>query len=365
MNIVGFRPCSLASVEGKVLLMQLMVLLPRRRRICGKFFTLCTFFYIKGAFDSAWHPGILKKLKAKSCPDGLLNLIYSYFSDRVVTYKGEYSCILERSCPQGGILSPLLWLANINDLLEINIPNVKIQAYADDVCAIITSSKISTLESLASRVFSYFQIWSVDNKLVFDKSKTETILFSRKHQLPTVKLMYDGIEIPVKNKVKYLGVIFDRKLLWTDHVRHKINSTKQYSARLLTVAKSTWNLNPNALRMLYKSVIESHILYACPIWISALRKKNIHTMLRSAQKSSMIIISKSFNTAHVVTALAGVLPMDLRALELRPNVFTENETLAKYAIMDGAPVGGESIPIRVCLSGYGLTPTMRDIATGN
>ena len=30
--------------------------------------------------------------------------------------------------------------------------------------------------------------------------------------------------------------------------------------------------------------------------------------------------------------------------------------------MDGAPVGGESIPIRVCLFGYGLTPTMRDIA---
>ena len=45
-----------------------------------------------------------------------------------------------------------------------------------------------------------------------------------------------------------------------------------------------------------------------------------------------------------------------------PNVFTENETIAKYAIMDGAPVGRESIPIRVCLSGYGLTPTMRDIA---
>ena len=44
-----------------------------------------------------------------------------------------------------------------------------------------------------------------------------------------------------------------------------------------------------------------------------------------------------------------------------PNVFTVNETIAKYAIMDGAPVGGESIPIRVCLSGYGLTPTMRDI----
>lgn len=43
------------------------------------------------------------------------------------------------------------------------------------------------------------------------------------------------------------------------------------------------------------------------------------------------------------------------------NVFTENETIAKYEIMDGAPVKGESIPIRVFLAGYDLTPTMRDI----
>ncbi|XP_059611843.1 vacuolar protein sorting-associated protein 26B-like [Phlebotomus argentipes] len=44
-----------------------------------------------------------------------------------------------------------------------------------------------------------------------------------------------------------------------------------------------------------------------------------------------------------------------------PNTFTENETIAKYEIMDGAPVRGESIPIRVFLAGYDLTPAMRDI----
>ncbi|XP_022130519.1 vacuolar protein sorting-associated protein 26B-like [Pieris rapae] len=44
-----------------------------------------------------------------------------------------------------------------------------------------------------------------------------------------------------------------------------------------------------------------------------------------------------------------------------PHTFTENETVAKYEIMDGAPVRGESIPIRVFLAGYDLTPTMRDI----
>jgi len=44
-----------------------------------------------------------------------------------------------------------------------------------------------------------------------------------------------------------------------------------------------------------------------------------------------------------------------------PNILVDSETIAKYEIMDGAPVKGESIPIRVFLAGYDLTPTMRDI----
>uniref|UniRef100_A0A4W5K1B5 Vacuolar protein sorting 26 homolog B, like n=1 Tax=Hucho hucho TaxID=62062 RepID=A0A4W5K1B5_9TELE len=43
------------------------------------------------------------------------------------------------------------------------------------------------------------------------------------------------------------------------------------------------------------------------------------------------------------------------------NVYHENDTIAKYEIMDGAPVRGESIPIRLFLAGYEITPTMRDI----
>lgn len=44
-----------------------------------------------------------------------------------------------------------------------------------------------------------------------------------------------------------------------------------------------------------------------------------------------------------------------------PTAFNENESIAKYEIMDGAPVRGENIPIRVFLAGYDLTPTMRDV----
>ncbi|CAI0397748.1 unnamed protein product [Linum tenue] len=44
-----------------------------------------------------------------------------------------------------------------------------------------------------------------------------------------------------------------------------------------------------------------------------------------------------------------------------PNTYVETETLAKYELMDGSPVRGESIPIRLFLSPYELTPTYRNI----
>lgn len=43
------------------------------------------------------------------------------------------------------------------------------------------------------------------------------------------------------------------------------------------------------------------------------------------------------------------------------NAQVETDSVAKYEIMDGAPVKGESIPIRLFLGGYDLTPTMRDV----
>ncbi|KAK2720117.1 hypothetical protein QYM36_004127 [Artemia franciscana] len=104
-----------------------------------KKFTLCLFFDIKGAFDNAWHPGILKKLKDKKCPTQLLRLVKSFLSDRTVSYGKDVSRKLEKSCPQGSILSPFLWLININDLLEMDFgENCTIQAYADDVTVILT-----------------------------------------------------------------------------------------------------------------------------------------------------------------------------------------------------------------------------------
>lgn len=44
-----------------------------------------------------------------------------------------------------------------------------------------------------------------------------------------------------------------------------------------------------------------------------------------------------------------------------PNQYNESETLMRFEIMDGAPVRGETIPIRLFLGGFDLTPTFRDV----
>ena len=40
---------------------------------------------------------------------------------------------------------------------------------------------------------------------------------------------------------------------------------------------------------------------------------------------------------------------------------TDSENITKYEIMDGAPVRGESIPVRLFMSPYELTPTYKNV----
>jgi vacuolar protein sorting-associated protein 26 len=44
-----------------------------------------------------------------------------------------------------------------------------------------------------------------------------------------------------------------------------------------------------------------------------------------------------------------------------PNQYNESDTITKFEIMDGAPVRGETIPIRLFLGGFDLTPTFKDV----
>jgi len=60
--------------------------------------------------------------------------------------------------------------------------NCIIQAFADDICVIISSESISQLENIAQKAFTKFKHWAVKNKLELDKNKIEAFLFINNHK---------------------------------------------------------------------------------------------------------------------------------------------------------------------------------------
>jgi hypothetical protein len=82
---------------------------------------------VKGAFDTACWPSILRQLRGLKCPTNLYNLSLSYFRNRKASlrehnYKKEKQ--VQKGCPQGFCSGPGLWNFMYNSFLnlEFNSP---------------------------------------------------------------------------------------------------------------------------------------------------------------------------------------------------------------------------------------------------
>ena len=78
----------------------------------------------------------------------------------------------------------------------------------------------SDLDFTTSEVFRIFDRWVSNNKLVFNSKKTEAVVYISIKIFPKPDLVFDGNVIEIKEKAKYLGVILDRKLFWTEHIQN-------------------------------------------------------------------------------------------------------------------------------------------------
>jgi len=96
---------------------------------------------IEGAFNNALPRSLFKSTAARGVNPFICNWIKAMLSDRRITttLQGERVHFrAARGCPQGGVLSPLLWSLLVDELLAIiRLWEVEVQAYADDLVILL------------------------------------------------------------------------------------------------------------------------------------------------------------------------------------------------------------------------------------
>ncbi|CAG2219025.1 unnamed protein product [Mytilus edulis] len=84
-----------------------------------------------------------------------------------------------------------------------------------------------------------------------------------------VNLMLDNEPIKFQNHVKFLGLIFDRKLTWNKHVNYLQERSKAILNVLRYVQANNYGMGTDSLLMLYKSLLRSVLDYGCQAFNSA------------------------------------------------------------------------------------------------
>ena len=218
-------------------------------------------------------------------------LLASYIDNRKVNIRekngksGEEIRILS-GVPQGGILSPTLFILYTSDMPETpeNIINV---AYADDVTQIIkepTKSKgrlaLKTVREI-NRLNEYENKWKIKTN-----SNKFQLLSVSKSKPPLIRINNQNIQYV--NEVKILGLSIKRTGI-VNHIKHKLNQAKHRKGIMNRFRK----LNKNIRTHLYKSIIRPVFEY--PVVPTCIMSQTNLKKLQSFQNNNIRQIHKNNN----------------------------------------------------------------------
>lgn len=159
--------------------------------------------------------------------------------------------------PQGSVLGPRLFLIYINDL-NIAIRHSTTFNFADDTCLLNKNKSLKKLNKQVNEDIRWLVTWLRANKISLNTSKTEIILFRRKHKILSKNLNFrlscQGIFL--KKQVTYLGVILDEHLEWSPHVT-ELN--KKLSRVTGIISKLRHFVDLNTIISVYFALFDSHV----------------------------------------------------------------------------------------------------------
>ena len=88
----------------------------------------------------------------------------------------------------------------------------------------------------------------------------------RRKEKKEIEIYINNKTLQQVNNLKYLGIMFDSKLLFRDHINYMEEKCLKLIFALSRSAKVTWGLRHDALKTIYTGGILPLMLYGAPVW---------------------------------------------------------------------------------------------------
>ena len=170
---------------------------------------------------------------------------------------------LENGCPQGSVLSPILFNVIINTLDDAlgDVPNLSLSQCADDSAIWTKHSSprlaLKKIQSALDKIEMWSQLWGFKISTL----KTKAIIFSRSKIIigSLQKLTLFGRDVEFSDQITFLGMTLDKKLTWGEHIKKLIEKCNKDLNLMRLVSDSTYGTDKKILLTLCKALILSKI----------------------------------------------------------------------------------------------------------
>jgi retron-type reverse transcriptase len=237
------------------------------------------FLDIQKAFDSVCHRRLLQRCQEAGITGYLLRWIKSFLHDRsfIIDHNGHTSTPhpARFGVPQGSIISPLLFLIFINGSTDVlQDGSIRMLLFADDIAVfpniINPKNKADTdrWQRSLQHTLNLLAKWSTRNLLSFHPTKSAGVYFTKQKAKPVPPILYFGALFRFKwvSSYKYLGLIFDDRMQWTEHIDSLTRSLQISASNINRVICPRDTPQPSIILSFVRAVLYGKLSYGIQFW---------------------------------------------------------------------------------------------------